>query len=145
MNLKVIFPSFMFAMLLIISSITIDVTDAEGQSQEPIFELPVQLVGFPVIILAVRFSNFVKKLAYSVNPSEYFENVNNKLIETLLSNNSHCFLNRLCYLITCHEKPVTFNVENMIKQLNPTTDCIFFSTTSSYSVHFFSYERFDNT
>lgn len=71
MRLQVIFPS-----LAVLSAMILTIMDFSGkavraQDQQPLFELPVQLVGFPVIILAVRFSNFVKKLAYSVNPSKF--------------------------------------------------------------------------
>lgn len=85
MRFQVIFPSLAVLSALILTVMDFGGRAVRAQEQTPLFELPVQLVGFPVIILAVRFSNFVKKLAYSVNPSKFSKNKKKNPLSILLT------------------------------------------------------------
>lgn len=60
-----------FGLFLITFYLSVTLNKNYANAQVSSIDLPVELVGFPIITAAVRISNFVKKLAYSLNPSKY--------------------------------------------------------------------------
>lgn len=68
---RFVLPCFCLNYILIIFLLGIADGPSTALAQGPSFEIPVQLVGFPVIVMSVRFTNFVKKLVYSLNPRKY--------------------------------------------------------------------------
>lgn len=70
MKLVNLVPSLCVSSLLCLLALDVVPQTAVAQNDEPLFDLPVQLVGFPVIIMSVRLSNFFKKLAYSLSPGK---------------------------------------------------------------------------
>lgn len=122
--MKQLVPSAAVVGLLAVQTLlmlgVLDLNGAEVRAQESPFELPVQLIGFPVIIVAVKMSNFVKKLAYALNPSTYRRKVKRDLQAATSSTSSLSSLD------------VLKAQEMILKEMGPDV-CVYEKVCSAYA------------
>lgn len=101
MKLSNLVPSLCVSSLVCLLALDVVPQRAVAQNDEPLFDLPVQLVGFPVIIMSVRLSNFFKKLAYSLNPGKWPDQCRRRRKAVKVIDQSSWFGSQICSLLTC--------------------------------------------